>query len=147
MRPPSAGESKAFGTHFEGEGDERPGVGPECVCGRWGPAIREVVVGPRRSESRARGLAPGSWWLTSRMAMDPRARAPRVRDLVPSALPRTSRMTGEAARVVLHARGTAGPAVIGTSRMAGDHHGARPDAFVLGLALLLAAPCAGSLPP
>jgi hypothetical protein len=79
--------------------------------------------------------------------MDPRAGAPPVRDLVPSALPTTSRMAGEAARVLLHARRTAGLAVIGTSRMAGDHHGARPDAFVLGLALLLAAPCAGSLPP
>jgi hypothetical protein len=78
--------------------------------------------------------------------MDPRAGAPRGRDLVPSALPRTSRMVGEAARVVPHARGTAGPAVIGTSRMAGDHHGG-PDAVVLGLAPLLAAPCAGSLPP
>jgi len=47
MRPPNAGESKAFGTHFQGEGDERSGVGPECFCGRprpWGPATREVVV-------------------------------------------------------------------------------------------------------
>ena len=79
--------------------------------------------------------------------MHPRARAPRVRDLVPSAISGTSRMAGEAARVVLHARGTAGPAVIGTSRMAGDHHGARPGAVVLGLALLLAVPCTGSLPP
>ncbi len=150
MRPPNVGESKAFGTHFQGEGDERPGVGPECLCGRcrtWGPAVHEVVVGPRREESRARDLPPASWRVTSRMAMDPRAGAPRVRDLVPSALPRTSRMAGEAARVVLHARGTADPAVIGTSRMAGEHHGARPDAFVLGLAPLLAAPCAGSLPP
>ena len=56
------------------------------------------------------------------MLMDPRTGAPRVRDLVPSALPRTS-------------------------RMAGDHHSPRTDAFVLGLAPLLAAPCLGSLPP
>ncbi len=79
--------------------------------------------------------------------MDPRAGTPRVGDLVSSALPRTSRMVGEAARLVIHARGTADPAVIGTSRMAGDRHGARPDAVVLGVAPLLSAPCAGSLPP
>ena len=81
------------------------------------------------------------------MAVDPRAGTPPVRDLVPSALSRTSRMAGDAPRVVLHARGPAELAVIGTSRMAGDHHGARPGAVVLGLALLLAAPRAGSLPP
>ena len=26
MRPPFTGESKALGTHFQGENDERPGV-------------------------------------------------------------------------------------------------------------------------
>ena len=29
MRPRFTRESKAFGTHFQGEGDKRPGVGAE----------------------------------------------------------------------------------------------------------------------
>ena len=144
MRPPNARESKAFGTHFEGEGDERPGVGPECLCGRpltCGPAIREVVVGPRRGESRARDW-PSTWRsVTLRMVMDSRAGVSRLRDIDP----RTSRMLGEAARVVPRAGGTADPTVIGTSRMAGDHHGARTDCLVLGRAPTPAASCPGSL--
>ena len=73
MRPPFIRESKAFGTHLQGEGDERPGVGAERLFGRprtCGPAIREVVVGPRCGESRVRDLPPALWLVTSRMVMD-----------------------------------------------------------------------------
>ena len=95
MRPPNAGESKALRAHLQGEGDERPGVGPQRLCGRHltcGPAIRDVVVGPRCGESRARDLPPASGWRTSRMVMDSRGGVSRVRDLDPSPLPSTLRM-------------------------------------------------------
>ena len=145
MRPPNARESKAFQAHLEGEGDERPGVGAERLCGwhlTWGPAVREVVVGPRCGESRDRDLPPASWWCTSRMAMGFQAGFSRVRDLDPRLLPRTSRMVGWVPR----AGGSADPAVVGTSRMVGDHRGARTDCLVLGAVAMRAAPCPGSLP-
>ena len=57
MRPPFTGESKAFGTHFQGEGDEPPGVGAEGL------------------DRRDRLLGFG---VTSRVMMDSRWTAPRL---------------------------------------------------------------------
>ena len=148
MRPPNAGESKALRAHLLGDGDERPGVGPKCLCGRrltCGPAIRDVVGGPRRGQSRERNLLSTWRSVISRMVMDPQAEALRARDLVPSALPSTSRMVGEADRLVPRAGGSADPAVVGTSRMVGDHRGARTDRLVLGAVAMPEAPCPGSL--
>lgn len=73
MRPPIARESRAVGAHLQGEGGERPGVGPRLVCGRHrtcAPAIREIVVGFRCGDSRVRDLPSASWSCTSRMVMD-----------------------------------------------------------------------------
>jgi hypothetical protein len=97
MRPPNAGESKALRAHLKGEGDERPGIGPECFG--WGdrtcgPAIREVVMGPRCGQSRARDLPHASGLCPSRMVMDSRPGFSRSRDLGPRPFPRTSRMVG-----------------------------------------------------
>jgi hypothetical protein len=145
MRPPNARESKAFQAHLEGEGDERPGVGAERLCGwhlTWGPAVREVVVGPRCGESRDRDLPPALWLCTSRMMMDFRARFSRLLDLGPSPLASISRVVGWVPRVW----GTADPAATRTSRMAGDHRGARPGALVLDRAPAPPAPWLG-FPP
>ena len=101
MRPPNAGESKAFGTHFQREGDERPGVGAEGLHGH--DRLSDASVGATsRVAMDSRWTAPrlilvplAPLVVTSRAVMDTGTRGPRIGGTGRRPAGRTSRMAGE----------------------------------------------------
>ncbi len=125
MRPPNAGESKAFGTHFQREGDERPGVGAEGLHGH--DRLSDASVGATsRVAMDSRWTAPrlilvplAPLVVTSRAVMDTGTRGPRIGGTGRLPAGCTSRTAGDLAVGVPHSRGSGRLPTCSTSRMAG----------------------------
>ena len=123
MRPPFTGESKTFGTHFEGEGDERPGVGAEGLDRRdrllgFGDTSR-VTMGSRWTAARLILVPLALFVVTSRAVMDTGTSGPRIGGTGRRPAGCSSRTAGDLAVVVPHSRGSGRLPTCSTSRMAG----------------------------
>jgi hypothetical protein len=123
MRPPVTGESKAFGTDLDGQGDEHPGVGVEGLDRRdrllgVGAASR-VVMDSRWTVPRLMLVPLAPLVATSRAAMDTGTRGPRIGGTGRLLAGCTSRTAGDLAVVVPHSRGSGRLPTCSPSRMAG----------------------------